>query len=244
MNLDVLYEDNHCLAVNKPAGLLSQADDSGEPSVVDEVTAYLKSRYAKPGKVYVGLLHRLDRPVSGVVLLAKTGKAAGRLSHQFRLGTISKLYWAVVHGRPVEAEGEWIDLLEKDGRLNRVTVVAGGSVEGKEARVTYRVLETWGRYTKLELRPATGRSHQLRVQLASRGLPILGDVKYGSESRLKALDGRLRIALHGRRLIFMHPTRREAISVDASVQEDWPALSQARTVRRSDSSKPTGDSNP
>src|ERR1700678_1966137 len=123
MNLDVLFEDNHCLAVNKPAGLLSQGDASGDSSLVDLVTLYLKARYNKPGNVYVGLLHRLDRPTSGVVLLAKTSKAGGRLSGQFRTGTISKLYWAIVEGKPREQEGEWVDLLEKDTQQNRSGVV-------------------------------------------------------------------------------------------------------------------------
>ncbi len=109
MNLDVLYEDNHCLAVNKPAGIPSQADETGSESLVDLVTRYLRIRYAKPGNVYVGLLHRLDRPTSGVVLLAKTSKAAGRLSAQFREGTISKVYWAIVEGCPAQDVGEWID---------------------------------------------------------------------------------------------------------------------------------------
>jgi len=244
MNLDVLFEDNHCLAVNKPAGLLSQGDDSGEPSLVDAVTAYLKTRYAKPGNVYVGLLHRLDRPTSGLVLLARTSKAAGRLSAQFRAGTISKLYWAIVEGRPPEVEGEWIDVLEKESERNRVVVVPRESAAGREARVAFRVVETWGRYTKLELRPATGRSHQLRIQLASRGLPILGDGKYGARSRLNALDGRLRIALHARQLTFTHPTRRELILVDAPVPADWPTLSPGRSERECDSSKPAAGSDP
>ena len=188
-------------------------------------TLYLKTRYAKPGNVYVGLLHRLDRPTSGVVLLAKTSKAAGRLSAQFRAGTISKVYWAIVEGDAREQEGEWVDLLEKDTRQNRSGVVLEESSSSKEARVAFRVLERSGRFTKLELRPATGRSHQLRVQLARRGLPIVGDRKYGATSPLKALDGHFRIALHARQLTFTHPTRPEAISVDAPVPADWPELS-------------------
>jgi 23S rRNA pseudouridine1911/1915/1917 synthase len=238
MNLEVLFEDNHCLAVNKPAGLLSQADVSREPSLVEEVAAYLKTRYAKPGKVYVGLLHRLDRPTSGVMLLAKTSKAAGRLSDQFRNGTISKVYWAVVEGRSPETEGEWTDVLEKDHRQNRAGVVLPDGGSGREARVAFRVVAACARYTQLELRPATGRSHQLRIQLASRGLPILGDGKYGAKSRLRALDGHFRIALHARQLTFTHPTRREPISVDAPVPADWPELSPGWSEPRCGSSKP------
>jgi 23S rRNA pseudouridine1911/1915/1917 synthase len=228
MSLDVLFEDNHCLAVNKPAGLLSQGDASGDSSLVDLATLYLKSRYNKPGNVYVGLLHRLDRPTSGVVLLAKTSKAAGRLSAQFRQGSISKVYWAIVEGTLSEQQGEWVDLLEKDPRLNRSGVVDDESSSSKEARVAFHVLERSSRLTKLELRPATGRSHQLRVQLATRGLPILGDRKYGAIQPLKAMDGHRRIALHARQLTFTHPTRPEAISVDAPTPADWPGLSTGR----------------
>ncbi len=134
----------------------------------------------------MGLLHRLDRPTSGVVLLAKTSKAASRLSAQFRAGTISKLYWAIVEGKALENEGEWVDLLEKDTRQNRSGVVLEDSSSSKEARVAFRVLERWGSVTKLELRPATGRSHQLRVQLARRGLPIVGDGKYGARRQVES----------------------------------------------------------
>jgi 23S rRNA pseudouridine1911/1915/1917 synthase len=228
MNLEVLWEDNHCLAVNKPAGMLAQGDATGAPSLVDWAKAYIKAKYHKPGNVYIGLLHRLDRPTSGVVLLARTGKAAGRLSAQFRDGAISKLYWAIVEGRPQEQEGEWADTLQKDRATNTVAVAATGSASGKEARLSFRVLDSWGPYTKLELRPATGRSHQLRVQLASRGLPIVGDRKYGARTALEAADGGFRIALHARRLVFTHPTRGEVFAVDAPMQADWPEPLPAR----------------
>jgi len=244
MKLERLFEDNHCLAVNKPAGLLSQADASREPSLVDLVRQDLKTRYRKPGNVYVGLLHRLDRPTSGVVLLAKTSKAAGRLSAEFRSGRISKLYWAIVEGVVDEPAGQWIDRLEKDCRSNRVDVVEENSGSGKTASVDFEVLERWGRYTKIALWPATGRSHQLRAQLASRGLPILGDRKYRSKKGLKAEDGRFRIALHARQLTFMHPTLKEAISVEAPVPADWPELSQPWRERWYGSRKPAADSSP
>jgi 23S rRNA pseudouridine1911/1915/1917 synthase len=241
--LEILYEDNHLLAVNKPAGLLSQGDRSGDPSLVDAVTHDMKTRYAKAGNVYVGLLHRLDRPASGIMLLAKTGKAAQRLSEQFRSGTIGKIYWAIVEGSPTEDAGNWSDVLTKDSRTNRAQVqlppvresaipVAhlgaesdadlAGIGAGKAATVQFRVLARWRRTSKLELTPQSGRSHQLRVQLASRSLPIVGDIKYGAKQRLKALDGRMRIALHARQITFSHPTRREAITVVAPVHADWP----------------------
>jgi 23S rRNA pseudouridine1911/1915/1917 synthase len=243
IDLEILFEDNHLLAVNKPAGLLSQGDRSGEPSLVDAATQYLKTRYAKPGNVYVGLLHRLDRPASGVMLLAKTSKAASRLSEQFRCGTIAKIYWAIVEGAPTDDAGAWADVLTKDSRMNRTRVRSQGEGEldaatlhqkeggdtrhlsegaGKSASVDFQVLARWTRASKLELRPRSGRSHQLRVQLASRGLPILGDIKYGAKRRLNALDGRMRIALHARQITFAHPTRGEAITVIAPLPDDWP----------------------
>jgi 23S rRNA pseudouridine1911/1915/1917 synthase len=222
MTLEVLYEDNHCLAVNKAAGMLSQGDASGAACLVDVVENYLRVRYQKPGNVYVGLLHRLDRPTSGVVLLAKTSKAAGRLSEQFRAGAIKKVYDAIVEGVPLEREGVWTDILAKDPALNRSTVTSGDAIDGKAARVAYRVVETWGRFSRLEMRPETGRSHQLRVQLSERSLPIVGDRKYGAKSKLFAADGHPRIALHARSIRFEHPTRREEILVEAPWPADWP----------------------
>ncbi len=222
MTIDILYEDNHCLAVNKPAGLLSQGDASGDPCLVSWARDYLKTHYGKPGNVYVGLVHRLDRPTSGVVLLARTSKAAGRLSAQFRSGQVAKIYWAIVEGRPPAAEGEWVDFLEKDRRLNRVHRIDDPGGDEQVARVSYRVLGPVGKLCKLELRPATGRSHQLRVQLAGRGLPIMGDLKYGSVTRLDAKDGKPRIALHARQVSFTHPTRGEVLSIVAPVPADWP----------------------
>jgi 23S rRNA pseudouridine1911/1915/1917 synthase len=244
MNLDVLFEDNHCLAINKPAGLPSQGDETDSESLVDVITRYLRLRYGKTGNVYVGLLHRLDRPTSGVVLLAKTSKAAGRLSAQFREGTISKVYWAIVEGEPAENAGEWLDRLEKDRQIYRSRVLEERRLAGKEARVAFRVLERGERATKLELRPYTGRSHQLRAQLASRGLPILGDSKYRARTRIVASDGRGRIALHARELSFKHPTRGEAIEVVAPVPADWPELSIRVPAPRYSSNKPGGCSNP
>ncbi len=234
--LEILFEDNHCLTVNKPAGLLTQGDVTGEPTLLDVARAYLKERYHKPGNVFVGLVHRLDRPTSGVVLLARTSKAAGRLSEQFREGMIEKTYWAVVEGNCPEDSGEWTDMLSKDERRNVIRVVDRGVTGGHEARVTFRVLECDRKTTMLELRPLTGRSHQLRVQLASRGLPIVGDRKYGASIRLLALDGHPRVALHARQLKFTHPTRTEVISVSAPVPADWPASGNGTR------GKPTGSS--
>lgn len=220
--LEIVYEDNHCLAVNKPAGLLAQGDVTGEPCVLDEARAYLKVKYAKPGNVFVGLVHRIDQPTSGVMLLARTSKAASRLSEQFREGSIEKVYWAIVEGRVPAGSGEWRDALLKDETRNVVSVVPPGTPGARPAALAYRVLGSTGRTSLLEVRPLTGRSHQIRVQLAARGLPIVGDRKYGAVTRLLATDGEPRVALHARSLTFSHPTRREAISATAELPADWP----------------------
>ncbi|HEX8199084.1 MAG TPA: RluA family pseudouridine synthase [Isosphaeraceae bacterium] len=219
----VLYEDNHCLALDKPAGLLTQGDVTGAPSLIDAARDYLRATYHKPGNIFVGLVHRLDRPVSGVVMLARTSKAAARLSEQFRAGTVAKVYWAIVEGTWPEEAGEWVDWLWKDQARNVVRPVPAGTAGAQEARLAYRVLGRRARRTDLELRPITGRSHQLRVQLAARGLPIVGDRKYGAASSLEALDGGHRVALHARELVVRHPTRAGAISVVAPIPADWPA---------------------
>lgn len=232
---EVLFEDNHCLALNKPAGLLSQGDLTGEPTLLDEARAYLKAKYAKPGNVFVGLVHRLDRPTSGVVVLARTSKAASRLSAQFREGAVGKTYWAIVERGPQADSGEWTDTLVKDERRNLVEVVAPGTAGGREATLAFRVLRRSTRDCWLEVRPVTGRSHQIRVQLASRGLPLVGDGKYGSRRPLRAVDGKTRVALHARALSFTHPTRPEAIEVTAEAPADWPWSGPATPLIR-----PTG----
>jgi 23S rRNA pseudouridine1911/1915/1917 synthase len=218
--IPILYEDNHCIVIAKPAGLLSQGDQTGAPSVVELVKADLKVRYAKPGNVFLGLVHRLDRPVSGAMLLAKTSKAAARLAEEFREGRVEKAYRAIVEGSVHVDAGTWVDMLRKDPQHNRVEVST--AADAKEARLEFRVLERLGDRTSLQLVPRTGRSHQIRVQLASRGWPIVGDRKYGSHSTILAQDGKPRIALHAWRLGFTHPTRREWLEVTAEVPSDWP----------------------
>ncbi|MHC5542650.1 RluA family pseudouridine synthase [Singulisphaera rosea] len=232
--LDVLYEDNHCLAVNKPAGLLTQGDITGEPSLVDLAKDDLKVRFQKPGNVFVGLVHRLDRTTSGVVLLARTSKAASRLSTQFRDGTVEKIYWAIVEGIVTPETGEWSDTLSKDEARNVVRTVRPGTPGGLESRLAYRVVGRKAGTTWVEVRPITGRSHQIRVQFAERGFPIAGDRKYGAKTTVRAGDGLERVALHARRLTFKHPTREEAISVLAPVTGDWPSTAFEGTGTPSD----------
>jgi len=219
--LSVLYEDNHCLAVAKPARLLTMGDASGDQSLVDLVREYLRAKYRKPGNVFVGVVHRLDRPVSGVVVFARTSKGAARLSAQFRDGTVDKVYRAVVTGHLDTDLVEWHDWLLKDERTNRVTRVAEGTPAARHSALSCRRLDRLqaGRLL-LELRPVTGRSHQIRVQLAARGLPILGDSKYGSREPFHAGC----IALHAWSLAFNHPTRAERVEVNCPLPETWGSL--------------------
>lgn len=217
--LPVLFEDNHCLAVFKPAGMLTMGDRTGDEAVVELARQYLRQKYDKPGKVFVGVVHRLDRPVSGVLLLARTSKAAARLSEQFRKHSIRKVYHAVVEGRPPQSAGELIDWLVKDETTNVSRVLRPGTGEkeaAKQARLAYRCLNSAAGVSLLEIDLQTGRSHQIRVQLASRGMPICGDVKYGSRTRLDAW-----LALHASSLTFEHPTLRELITVTAPDPAAW-----------------------
>lgn len=221
--LRVLFEDNHCLAVLKPAGVLTMGDRTGDVSLVDLAREYLRQKYDKPGNVFVGVVHRLDRPVSGVLLFARTSKAAARLSEQFRKHTVRKVYHCVVEGRPPKPSGELVDLLIKDEARNLSRAVQRSAVtsqkseeEGKLARLNYRCLKSVGSLSLLEIELLTGRSHQIRVQLSSRRWPICGDAKYGSKTKL---DGWL--ALHAAALTFEHPTQHEPITVTAPHPSEW-----------------------
>lgn len=215
----ILYEDNHCLVVDKPAGMLVQPDRTGDATLLDWARDDVRRRFAKPGGVFVGVVHRLDRPVSGVVLLARTSKAASRLATQFRDGTVEKRYWAIVERAPETPAGELEDHLVKDGAANRVRVARAGERGARAARLRYEVLGARPGGTLLEVRPDTGRPHQIRVQLASRGWIIAGDVRYGSHREF----GRW-IALHAREIAFRHPTRRETVRVGAGVPPEWGEL--------------------
>ena len=238
MTPTVLFEDNHCLVVDKPAGMLTQGDSSGDLCLVDWVGDYWKVKYQKPGNVFVGLIHRLDRPTSGVVLLTRTSKAASRLSEQFRTGAVAKTYLAICDGRVRESSGIWEDYLIKDSATNTVAVTRSETRGSQLARVGFEVVFQDGPKVGMILKPMTGRGHQLRVQLASRGLPIVGDAKYGSRVQLLAQDGLPRIALHAAQLRFTHPTRGETCAVQAPLPSDWPAAGFAFGADWSRSSRP------
>jgi 23S rRNA pseudouridine1911/1915/1917 synthase len=214
--LDILYEDNHCVAVWKPAGSVS-AHFQGEEETLDRlVKAYLKDKYKKPGNVFLGVVHRLDKPVSGVLLFARTSKAAARLSEQFREGSIEKVYWAVVEGDVQRQAGSLEDWLYRDREAGRVEVVEPREVGAKQALLHYQKLNAHGGLTWLEVRPQTGRTHQLRVQLAHHGHPIYGDAMYGAVHTFAP-----GIGLHARALTFLHPVRYEPITLTAEVPRPW-----------------------
>jgi 23S rRNA pseudouridine1911/1915/1917 synthase len=223
----ILFEDNHCLAVAKPAGLLTQGVPPGLPTLEAWVKAYLKERYHKPGNVYVGMPHRLDRPVSGVVLFARNTKAARRLAEQFQEQRVTKVYWAAVEGDVQPAEATWEDWLRKLPEEARSERVEPGCPGARRAILRCRRLRPCSGGTLLELRPETGRMHQIRVQTAVRGWPIRGDFLYGATRPFgpPAEVPRDRIiALHAGSLTFLHPIRYEPITVTAPLPEAWKEL--------------------
>jgi 23S rRNA pseudouridine1911/1915/1917 synthase len=214
--LDILYEDNHCIAVAKRSGCVSTHYDGKEETLDRAVKEYLKEKYQKPGNVFLGIVHRLDRPVSGVLLFARTSKGASRLARQFREGTVEKTYWAVVDGEVGPTAGTLEDWLRKDKDARRVEIVEPREKGARQALLHYQRKAVHGGLTLLELRPQTGRTHQLRVQLAHHGQPIYGDAKYGSLHTFQRA-----IALHARSLTILHPIRYEPLTVTAEVPREW-----------------------
>ncbi len=221
--LQVLYEDNHLLAVAKPPGIATMGVPAGKLSLLDVAKKYIKEKYDKPGNVYLGVVSRLDAPVTGVLLIARTSKAAARLTEQFRGGSVDKVYWAVVEGTPDSAEGTCVDWVRKDERHRKMHIAAKSNPEAKEARLSYRVLQAVSGGTLLEVRLETGRKHQIRLQLAHRGLPIVGDRKYGATRSFD--DG---IALHSRLLRFQHPVLKTDLELTAELPSSWRVFDIAR----------------
>jgi 23S rRNA pseudouridine1911/1915/1917 synthase len=223
----VLFEDNHCLAVAKPAGLLTQGVPAGLPTLEAQVKAYLKERYRKLGNVYLGIPHRLDRPVSGVVLFARSTKAARRLADQFQQRHVTKIYWAAVEGIVEPPQGRWEDWLHKlpeEARTERAEPHTPGA---KHAVLDYRRLRDCPGGSLIEFRPLTGRMHQIRLQAASRGWAVLGDELYGARLPFgppAELPRDRLIALHARSLTFLHPIRYEPVTVTAHLPPIWSQL--------------------
>ena len=224
MDFQVLYEDNHILVANKPNNMLVQPDPTGDVALEDLAKQYIKVKYNKPGAVFLNAVHRIDRPVSGVVVFARTSKALTRLNEQFRSKEVKKTYWAIVKNRPAIESATLEDYIRRDAQKNKSYVCKKDAKDAKLARLTYRMIASSDNYHLLEIDLHTGRHHQIRCQLANLGCPIKGDLKYGAERSNK--DGG--ISLHARSIEFIHPVSKETITIVAPVPNDnlWNALSQ------------------
>jgi 23S rRNA pseudouridine1911/1915/1917 synthase len=226
--LDILYEDNHLLAVNKPAMLPTMGVAEDRPSLLTLAKAYIGRKHNKPGNVYLGIVSRLDAPVTGVVMLARTSKAAGRLTEQFRERRVEKIYWALVTGIVDPPAGELCHFMRKDERHRRMHVTMPTAPGAQKAELSYRVLSddhesprVWqgANVSLVEVRLHTGRKHQIRVQLAAAGFPVLGDRKYGGRPTFPS-----GIALHARRLVVEHPVRRVPLAIEAPLPASWQSF--------------------
>ena len=221
--MQVVYEDNHLIIVLKRSGEIVQGDKTGDTPLSDIVKAYIKEKYAKPGNVFIGVAHRLDRPVSGLVVFAKTSKALSRLNKMFSEGQVHKTYWAVVAGCPPKEEDLLEDWLVRNEKQNKSYVVKGEQKGAKKACLCYKLLSKTERYSLLEVTLLTGRHHQIRCQLANMGCVIKGDLKYGAKRSND--DGS--ISLLARKVQFVHPVSKENIELEAPTPQDtlWNALS-------------------
>lgn len=215
MELRVLYEDNHLIAVFKPAGVLVQGDDTGEDSLMEFVKKYIKEKYQKPGNVFLGLIHRLDRNVSGIVLFAKTSKGASRLGEQFRLHSVEKIYHAWVEGVPHKESAVLKNYLLKDERNNKTKVYDMEVKDSLSAELSYELVKTEGAYSLLKIKLKTGRPHQIRAQLAYIGSPVVGDVKYGAKKVLSDEE----LLLRATELSFNLATSEERKTISVEIPE-------------------------
>ncbi|MEQ8323508.1 MAG: RNA pseudouridine synthase [Vicingaceae bacterium] len=220
---DVLYEDNHLIAVNKKAGVLVQGDKTGDDSLLDGLSVYLKIKYNKPGNVFTGLIHRIDRPVSGLVLLAKTSKGLSRMNELFKNRKITKTYLAIVEGKVDQKNGTLVSFMKKNEKQNKSYVSKKENGGYKRAELQFETLQLLDHYSLLEVFPLTGRHHQIRAQLAEMGHPIKGDLKYGAKRSNE--DGS--ICLHAFRLEFEHPIKKETLTIRAPVPQidTWKYIS-------------------
>jgi len=220
--MEVIYEDNHIVAVNKTCHEILQGDKSGDKPLSELLKAWLKEKYCKPGNVFVGVTHRLDRPVSGIVIFAKTSKALTRFNEMFRNGDIRKTYWAVVKTPPAEPEADLVHWLVRNEKQNKSYAYSEERPDSKRAELHYKTIAHSDNYTLLEVNLKTGRHHQIRCQLAAIGCPIKGDLKYGAQRSNP--DGS--ISLHARSAEFIHPISKKHICIVADVPDDnlWKAL--------------------
>lgn len=222
--MEILYEDNHIIVVNKTCSEIVQGDKTGDKPLSEMVQEYIKEKYAKPGNVFIGVTHRLDRPVSGLVVFAKTSKALSRLNEMFRTHNLTKRYWAIVKNMPPKEEELLTNYLVRNERMNKTFVYDKQVKEGKLSKLSYKVIAKSENYYLLEIDLMTGRHHQIRAQLAHIGCPIKGDLKYGFDRSNK--DGG--ISLHARNVKFIHPVSQKEIDIVAPVPDDtlWKAFEQ------------------
>lgn len=222
IKMEILYEDNHIIIVNKFPREIVQGDKTGDKPLVDMVKDYLKEKYHKPGNVFCGVVHRLDRPTSGIVVFAKTSKALARLNEMFKKGEVDKTYWAIVKDLPPQDEGTLVHFLIKNQKNNKSVAYDTEKLRSKKAVLHYKLIGRSQRYYLLEVKLETGRHHQIRCQLAKIGLPIRGDLKYGAQRSNP--DGS--ISLHARNISFVHPVSKKMIDITAPVPDDplWKAF--------------------
>jgi len=220
--MKIVYEDNHIIIVSKQSGEIVQGDKTGDTPLSEDVKQYIKEKYAKPGNVFLGVVHRLDRPVSGLVVFAKTSKALSRLNDMFRNGEVHKTYWAITKNRPDVEEGTLEHWLVRNEKQNKSYAYSREKPNSKKAILHYKVISTSDRYTLLEIQLMTGRHHQIRCQLAAMGCPIKGDLKYGFPRSNP--DGS--ISLLARRVEFVHPVSKETIIAESVIPDDnlWQSI--------------------
>jgi 23S rRNA pseudouridine1911/1915/1917 synthase len=226
VDLDILFEDNHLIIVNKRSGEIVQGDKTGDEPMSEKVKRYIKQKYNKPGDVFIGTPHRIDRPTSGIVIFAKTSKALMRLNKMFQDKEIQKTYWAIVKNLPKNKEGKLIHYLKKNEAKNKSFAQETMFQGAKVAELTYKIIFDFDNYFLLEILPKTGRHHQIRVQLSEMGCPIKGDLKYGFNRSNKDAS----ISLHARKISFLHPVRKEQMEVVASVPSDDPLWMKANEI--------------
>ena len=221
IKLQVLFEDNHLIAINKQSGDIIQGDKTGDEPLSEKVKKFLKKKYNKPGNVFLGTIHRIDRPTSGIIIFAKTSKALSRMNEKFRDNKISKTYWAIAKNNLSKTSGSLVDYLTKDQKKNKSFVTK--NKEGKLAKLSYKLLNKLNNYYHYEIYPETGRHHQIRVQLSNMGSPIKGDLKYGA----KRSNNDASINLHAREIIFEHPVSKEEITIIAPTPNEtiWNSIS-------------------
>ena len=218
--MEIVYEDNHIIVVNKAPGEIVQGDKTGDKPLVEILKEYLKEKYDKPGNVFCGVVHRIDRPVSGLVVFARTSKALTRLNEMLRKGEIHKSYRALVSGRPALPEASLENYLTSDGRINKTFISDAANPDAKRSKLEYKTIANGDRYSLLEVNLLTGRKHQIRAQLSAIGCPIKGDLKYGAKRSNP--DGS--ISLQSARLSFIHPVSRKSLSFEAPMLPEMAKL--------------------